>query len=154
ECRDVTRNRWLEDFWQDTRFSVRSWFRTPGYTLLAVLTLGLGIGANTAIFSIIYGVMLRALPHQDGSRLVLLHQQSPLAGISDLGFSVKEIEDYRSRNHTLDEVAEHHSMSFILLGGAEPERIQTAVVSANFFDLLGVKPLHGRTFLPEDDQPG
>ena len=153
-CRDVRRNRWLEDFFQDARYSLRAWFRSPGYTLLAVFTLALGIGANTAIFSVIYGVMLRALPYQNGNQLVVLRQQAPLAGVPNLGFSVKEIEDYRHQSQTLDEVAEHHSMSFTLLGGAEPERIQTGVVSANFFDLLGVKPVCGRTFLPEDEQPG
>lgn len=154
ECRDVSRNRWLEDFWQDARYSVRAWFRNPGYTLLAVLTLALGIGANTAIFSMIYGVLLRDLPYQNGNQLVVIRQQSPLAGVNNLNFSVKEIEDYRSQSQSLEEVAEHHTMSFTLLGGAEPERIQTAVVSANFFDLLGVKPIYGRTFLPEDEQTG
>jgi putative ABC transport system permease protein len=154
ECRDVSRSRWLEDIFQDARYSLRAWLRSPGYTVLAALTLALGIGANTAIFSVIYGVFLRALPYQNGNQLVVLRQQAPLAGVNNLGFSVKEIEDYRSRSQTLDEVAEHHSMSFTLLGGAEPERIQTGVVSANFFDLLGVKPIYGRSFLPEDDRAG
>lgn len=154
ECRDIRRNRWVEDFWQDARYSVRGWFRNPAYALLAVLTLALGIGANTAIFSLIYGVMLSDLPYQNGQHLVVIRQQSPLAGVNNLNFSVSEIEDYRSQSQTLEELAEHHTMSFTLLGGAEPERIQTAVVSANFFDLLGVRPIYGRTFLPEDDQPG
>jgi putative ABC transport system permease protein len=154
ECRDVARNRWLEDFVQDARYSIRGWFRNPGYTLLAVLTLALGIGANTAIFSVIYGVMLRALPYEHGNNLVILRQQAPFAGVKNLNFSVKEIEDYRNQNQTLDAIAEHHSMNFTLLGGAEPERIQAAVVSANFFELLGVSPIHGRTFLPEDDVSG
>ena len=154
ECRDVSRLMWLESFWQDCRHSVRSWRRNPGYTLLAVLTLALGIGANTAIFSLIYGVLLRPLPYQNGTHLVVLRQQAPLAAQNNPGFSVKEIEDYRDQSQTLDQLAEHHSMSFILLGGSEPERIQTGVVSANFFDLLGVKPLYGRTFLPADEEPG
>jgi predicted permease len=154
ECRDVSRNRWLEDFIQDARYSIRGWFRNPGSTLLAVLTLALGIGANTAIFSVIYGVMLRALPYENGKNLIILRQQAPLAGIKNLNFSVKEIEDYRTQSQTLDAVAEHHSLNFTLLGGAEPERIQAGVVSANFFELLGVRPIYGRTFLPEDDVPG
>jgi predicted permease len=154
ECRDIRRNRWIEDFWQDARYSVRAWFRNPGYTLLAVLTLALGIGANTAIFSMIYGALLRDLPYQNGNQLVIIRQQSPLAGVNNLNFSVKEIEDYRSQSQTLEEVAEHHTMSFTLFGGAEPERIQAAVVSANFFELLGVKPIYGRSFLSEDEQPG
>lgn len=154
ECRDINRSRWVEDFLQDARYSLRSWRRNPGYTLLAVLTLALGIGANTAIFSVIYGVLLRALPFADGKQLVVLHQKAPLVGNTDINFSVKEIEDYRAQSQTLEQVAEHHSMSFTLFGGAEPERIQTAVVSANFFDLLGVQPLHGRMFLPEDEASG
>ena len=154
ECRDVQRNRWVEDFMQDARYSVRGWFRSPGYTLLAVLTLALGIGANTAIFSVIYGVLLRDLPYEHGGQLVIIRQQAPLVGVKSTNFSVKEIEDYKSQSQTLDAIAEHHSLNFTLLGGAEPERIQAGVVSANFFELLGVTPIYGRTFLPEDDQPG
>jgi predicted permease len=154
KCRDISRNRWLEDFIQDARYSLRGWLRNPGYTLLALLTLALGIGVNTAIFSVIYGVMLRALPYENGKQLVVLRQQAPLAGVNNLNFSVKEIEDYRNQSQTFDALAEHHSLNFTLLGGAVPERIQAGVVSANFFELLGVRPIHGRTFLPEDDQPG
>ncbi|HEY9232540.1 MAG TPA: ABC transporter permease, partial [Blastocatellia bacterium] len=83
-----------------------------------------------------------------------LHQQAPLARVDDMGFSVKEINDYREQAETLDAVVEHHSMSFILLGGEEAQRVQTAVVSANFFDMLGIHALYGRTFLPSDDQKG
>jgi predicted permease len=153
-CRDVSRLRWLEALWQDIRYSVRSWRRNPGYTLLAVLTLALGIGANTAIFSVIYGVLLRPLPYQNGNQLVVLRQQAPLIGRQNLNFSVAEIEDYRTQNQTLDAIAEHHSMTFTLLGGAEPELIQTGVVSANFFDLLGIQPIYGRAFVAEDEAQG
>lgn len=153
-CRDISRNRWLEDFIQDARYSVRGWLRNPGYTLLALLTLGLGIGVNTAIFSVIYGVLLQALPYENGKQLVVLRQQAPLAGVNNLNFSVKEIEDYRNQSQSIDAIAEHHSLNFTLLGGPVPERIQAGVVSANFFELLGVRPIHGRTFLNEDDLPG
>ena len=154
ECRDVQRARFIENLLQDMRYGARVLIKNPGFTLVALVTLALGIGANTAIFSVIYGVLMRPLPYANGNRLVILHQQAPLARIEDMNFSVKEITDYREQNQTLEGVAEHHSMSFILLGREEPERVQTAVVSANFFDLLGVKPLLGRTFLPEDDQKG
>jgi putative ABC transport system permease protein len=154
ECRDVSRLRWLEALWQDIRYSLRSWRRNPGFTAVAVLTLALGIGANTAIFSVIYGVLLRSLPYQNGNQLVVLRQQAPLAGRSNLSFSVSEIEDYRNQSQTLDAIAEHHSMTFTLLGGAEPELIQTGVVSANFFELLGIQPIYGRTFVPEDEAQG
>ncbi|MCG3161655.1 MAG: hypothetical protein JMDDDDMK_02852 [Acidobacteria bacterium] len=154
ECRDVKRNRPLETLWQDARFGARVLGRNPGFTLLAVLTLGLGIGANTAIFSVVYGVLLRPLPYQQGGQLVVLKQQAPLARNDNLNFSVKEIEEYRAQNQTLADVAEHHSMAFTLFGGPEPERIQAAVVSANFFELMGVTPLLGRTFAPSDEAHG
>ncbi|HET9529615.1 MAG TPA: ABC transporter permease, partial [Blastocatellia bacterium] len=154
DCRDELGSRWVEVLWQDLRYGARVLRRNPGFTLAAVLTLALGIGANTAIFSIIYGVLLRPLPYRDGDRLIVLRQQAPLAGVENLNFSVKEISDYSEQNQTLEGMVEHHSMSFTLLGGAEPERIQTGVVSANFFDLMGVKPILGRGFLPSDEAHG
>src|SRR5499426_1827714 len=154
ECRDVKRNRPLETLWQDARFGARVLRRNPGFTLLTVLTLALGIGANTAIFSVVYGVLLRPLPYQQGGQLVVLKQQAPLARNNNLNFSVKEIDDYRAQNRTLADLAEHHSMAFTLFGGPEPERIQAAVVSANFFELMGVTPLLGRTFAPSDEAHG
>ena len=154
KCRDVRRGTIIESFLQDLRFGARILVKNPGYTFIAVLTLALGIGANTAIFSVIYGVIMRPLPYMDEQQLVVLNQQAPLAGVKQMGFSVKEIQDYRERNQTIDAVVEHHTMSFILLGRKEAERVQTGVVSANFFDVLGVEPLAGRTFLPADEQAG
>ncbi len=154
ECRDIKRHRPLETLWQDVRFGARVLRRNPGFTLLAILTLALGIGANTAIFSVVYGVLLRPLPYQQGNELIVLRQQAPLARIDDLNFSVREIADYRQQNQTLADLAEHHSMAFTLFGGSEPERIQAAVVSANFFDLMGINPLMGRTFVPGDEKHG
>jgi putative ABC transport system permease protein len=154
ECRDFKRNRPLETLWHDARFGARVLRRSPGFTLLAVLTLSLGIGANTAIFSVIYGVLLRPLPYRQGGRLVVLRQQAQLARNDNLNFSVKEIEDYRTQNRTLADLAEHHSMSFTLFGGPEPERIQAAVVSSNFFEVMGVAPMLGRAFAPSDEGHG
>src|SRR5262245_50312412 len=136
------------------RFGARVLRCNPGFTLLAVLTLALGIGANTAIFSVVYGVLLRPLPYQQGGQLVVLRQEAPLTRNNNLNFSVKEIEDYRAQNRTLADLAEHHSMVFTLFGGPEPELIQSAVVSANFFDLMGVTPLLGRTFAPSNEAHG
>lgn len=154
ECREVQRPRRLETFWQDVCYGARMLRKYPSFTLLAVLTLALGIGVNTAIFSVVYGALLRPLPYRAGHELVVLRQQAPLVGINNAGFSVKEIEDYRAQKQALEQIVEHHSMSFTLLGGAEPELIQTGVVSANFFDVMGVQPLLGRTFLPADEAPG
>lgn len=154
ECRDVRGAPLIESLLQDVRYGARILFRNPGFTVVAVLTLGLGIGANTAIFSVIYGVLMRPLPYKDGNQLVIVQQQAPLAHVNNVPFSVKEVQDYREQNQTLDAVVEHHSMSFTLLGGQEPQRVQTGVVSANFFDVLGVKPLLGRTFVDGDDEHG
>jgi len=149
----VKASRFIEALGQDVRFSLRVLRRNPGFTVTALLTLALGIGANTAIFCVIYGVLLRPLPYKDGNRLVVLNQQARLNNANSLGFSVKEFEDYRDQNKTM-EMVEHHAMSFILYGRGEPERVQTSVVSANFFDVLGVKPILGRTFVPDDEKPG
>jgi putative ABC transport system permease protein len=139
---------------QDLRYAVRTLGRSPGYTLVALLTLALGIGANTAIFSMIRGVILRPLPYRDGERLVFLEQPASLAGVQDSRFSVQELADYRSQVRSLEGIVEYHSMPFILLGDGEPSRVQTGVVSANFFDVLGTAPLRGRAFREGEDQPG
>lgn len=144
----------MSNLWQDIRYGSRILIRNPGYTIVAVLTLGLGIGINTAIFSLMYAILIHPLPYGEGNNLVVFHQKAPLAGVENMPFSVKELLDYRDQNSTLDEVVEYHSMPFILLGGTEPERVQTAVVSANFFNVFGVNPILGRTFLPGEDQPG
>ena len=154
ECRDVRGAPLVESLLQDIRYGARILLRNPGFTVVAVFTLALGIGANTAIFSVIYGVLMRPLPYKDGNQLVIVQQQAPLARVDNVPFSVKEVQDYREQSQTLDAVVEHHTMSFTLLGGDEPQRVQTGVVSANFFDVLGVKPLLGRTFVESDEQHG
>ena len=137
----------------DIRQAWRTLRRQPGYALLVVLVLALGIGANTAIFSVIHGVLLRELPYEHGDRIVVLEQSAPKAGLESQPFSVLELRDV-SRAPSLDGLVEYHSMWFNLLGGEEPERVQTGVVSAEFFEMLGVRPLLGRTFLPHEDDPG
>jgi putative ABC transport system permease protein len=154
ECRDVRSARLIETLLQDLRYGLRILIKNPGFTVVAILTLALGIGANTAIFSVIYGVLMRPLPYREGNNLVHIRQQAPLAHVDNMRFSVKEVFDYREQNQTLEGLVEHHSMSFILLGLDEPQRVQTGVVSANFFDLLGVKPLLGRTFVAAEDERG
>lgn len=141
-------------FAQDTGFALRMMRKNPGFTLAAVLTLALGIGANSAIFSVVNAVLLKPLPYEHGDRLVVVAQQAPRAGMLNQPFSVAEINDYRDQNHSLDGLVEYHNMNFILLGRSEPERVESGVVSWNFFDVFGVKPLFGRAFRPEDDQPG
>ena len=150
---DVRETRGLDiadSLWQDLRYGFRNIAKRPGFAALIITTLALGIGANTAIFSVIHGVLIRPLPYEDGERLVALRQQAPRANFDNLAFSVQEVNDYRQRNKTLDRVVEYHSMPFILLGHGEPERVQTGVVSWDFFDVFKIEPVMGRTFRVEE----
>ncbi|MCP3097827.1 ABC transporter permease [Myxococcus sp. K15C18031901] len=144
----------FETLWQDLRYGARILARSPGFTAAILVTLALGIGANTAIFSVIHGVLLRPLPYADGERLVHLEQPVARADIENAGFSPVELEDYGQRLTRIRGLVEYHSMPFNIVGHGEPQRVQTAVVSSGFFDTLGVRPLLGRTFLPEEEQPG
>jgi len=145
------------EHWQiltsDCGYAFRMMRKNPGFTALAILTLALGIGANTSIFSVVHSVLLKSLPYPQANQLIFIRQQEKKLGIEDLSFSVKEIEDYRAQNRTLSGLVEYHGMSFTLFGHGDPERVRTGVVSANYFDLFGVKPLLGRTFLSDDDKP-
>src|SRR6266853_315274 len=141
----------LAMFRQDAAFALRMMRKSPGFTLAAILTLGLGIGANSAIFSVVNAVLLKPLPYEHGDRLVVLQHRM---GMMNQPFSAADTNDYRGQSRSLDGLVEYHNMNFILLGRSEPERVETGVVSWNFFDVFGVKPLFGRTFRPEDEQPG
>ena len=162
ECRELrtTRDRerdrreTMHRIGQDVRFAVRTLRKRPGFTFAAIITLALGIGANTAIFSVISGVLLRPLPYERGADLIYLRQPLALADIPNAGFSTPEVSDYREQTRSLAGIGDYHSMPFILLGQDEPRRVQTGVVSANFFDVLGVNPALGRTFRPGEDSPG
>ncbi len=142
----------MQSLVREVRYAWRSLLHNPGYTLLAILTLGLGIGANTAIFTVINGVLLRPLPYSDEGRIVHVMQTEQRTGSDDLGFSVQEYQDYRNQNHSFSNFAEYHSMLFTLLGTKTPERVVTGVVSANFFDVLGVKPVVGRLLVAGDEK--
>src|SRR5260370_5688471 len=127
--------------------------KRPGLMVAGIVRVGLGIGGNSAIFSVVNAVLLKPLPYEHGDRLVTLQQQAPRAGMLNQPFSVAEINDYRTQSHSLDGLVEYHNMNFILLGRSEPERVETVVGSCNYFDVFGVKPPYGRAFRPEDDEP-
>ncbi|HLJ48196.1 MAG TPA: ABC transporter permease [Bryobacteraceae bacterium] len=154
ECREARAGNVVETLWQDIRYGVRVLVKNPGFALTAIITLALGIGVNTAIFSLVYGVLLRPLPYQHGGRLIVLHQQRSRTKLANIGFSPQEIFDYRDHCSALEAVVEYHNMDFLLLGNDSAERVRSGVVSANFFDVLGVKPLLGRTFVASDETPG
>jgi putative ABC transport system permease protein len=146
--------RWLEQLAQDARFAGRTLLRHPGYALTAIVTLGLGIGANTAIFSVLNGVVLKPLPYTDGERLVVIGQSAPGRSIANAGLSVREFRDYRDRAQSFDALVEYHQMFFDLLRRGDPDRVDVGVVSHDFFDVLGITPILGRSFRPPDDVRG
>jgi putative ABC transport system permease protein len=154
EARDSRGVSWLEELMADLRYGLRTLAKNPGFAALAVVTLGLGIGANTAIFSVINGVLLKPLPYENGDRLVLLQQTASRTNQPNIGVSIKELYDYRAELPSFEGLVEFHQMSFDLLKRGEPDRVTTGVVSPNFFDVLGIKPLLGRTFVPTDDDHG
>jgi putative ABC transport system permease protein len=137
---------------QDIRYALRALAKTPAFAALAIVTIALGVGANTAVFSMVNGALLRRLPYAGNDRLI--HITQPSATSDDAAFSVPEILDYRQQVPELAAVSEYHSMPFQLYGRGEPQRVQTGVVSDNFFTMLGVRPLHGRLFLPGEESVG
>jgi predicted permease len=156
QVKDDVRDTWIarvvQTVTQDVRYGARNLLRYRGHSLAVIATMALGIGANSAIFSVVNAVVLQPLPYEHGEDLVLLRQQRD--HVESAGFSLRDIDDIRSMSRTLDRVVEYHDMYFILLGGEEPERVATGVVSWDYFDALGVKPLLGRTFVAADDKPG
>ena len=154
EARDARGVNWFEELVADLRYGARTLLKNPGFATLAVLTLGLGIGANTAIFSVINGVLLKPLPYENGDRLVLLQQAAPRANVANYGISIKELYEYREQLQSFEGLVEFHQMNFDLLRRGEPDRVATGVVSPNFFDVLGIQPILGRTFVPTDDDHG
>ena len=145
---------WFDELIQDVRYGARSLVKRPGYAALAIATLGLGIGANTAIFSVINGVLLKPLPYEHGDRLAIVRQSAPLSGQAQMGVAVAEYYDYREQAKVFDGLVEYHQMNFDLLNRGEPDRVDAGVVSHDFFDLLGIKPILGRSFVKADDQHG
>jgi len=139
---------------QDLRYGLRMLARNPGFTAVAVLTLALGIGANTAIFSVVYAVLLRPFPYKDPNRLVIVWEQNPSRGWTTNIVSAANFLDWHRQNRVFTELAAVDPTSFNLAGSGEPIEIGGEHVTANLFSLLGVQPIRGRGFQPEDDRPG
>ncbi|HSM61127.1 MAG TPA: ABC transporter permease, partial [Longimicrobiales bacterium] len=141
----------VESVMRDARHALRGLARSPGYAVVFVVTLGLGIGANTAMFSAVNGVLLRPLPHDNGDRLVYLRHSARLLDVENLLFSVPEIDDYRRQAPGLAEVAEFSALDFNMLGLDEPRRVRAGIVTGNYFGMMGLRATLGRTIGPEDD---
>jgi putative ABC transport system permease protein len=139
---------------QDLRYGFRMLVKTPGFTVVAVFALALGIGANTAIFSVVNAVLLRPLPFKDPDRLVWAQAADLKTGEQGGSISPPDFLDYREQSRVFEHFAATQSMSFTLTGDAEPERVLGARVSADFFEALAVVPFKGRTFLPEEEREG
>ena len=154
DVRDVRGMTFRESLAQDLRIGLRMLVRSPGYSLTAIAILALGIGANTAMFSVINGVLLEPLPFRDGHDIVLVQHSAPRSNVADASVSINELFAYRSRLAAVRNLVEYHQMNFTLLNQGDPDRVDTGVVSANFFDMLGIKPLEGRTFIDTDDDLG
>jgi len=138
----------------DVRYAFRTLRRNPGFAIVVLLTLALGIGANAAIFSVVNGVLLRPLPYRDADRLMVIWGDLRRPGVNQIPASAGEYLDYRDRSHAFEQVAAYDTVGFNLTGGGEPERVEGAVVTTTFFALLGASAQVGRTFVAAEDQPG
>ena len=156
KCRDARRVNWIQDLIQDLRFGLRILRKSPGFTLVAVLTLALGIGATTAIFSLVNGILLQPLPYRQPQQLYLIREVVPRMGQTEGSWpaNLRNFDEWRKHSLAFSEMAVAEPMSADFSAAAEAKEIYGAHVSANLFHLLGVSVGLGRTFLPEEDEPG
>jgi putative ABC transport system permease protein len=152
ECSDMRNVNWLQDFVQDVRYGLRMLRKNPGFTAVAVLTLALGIGANTAIFSFVYGVLLQPLPYRNASRLVVLNETNPKVGTVSVAYP--NFLDWRAQSHAFSQMAAVRGVGFSLAGITQPENISGDAVSPNFLSMLGVRLFLGRDFDPSEEKSG
>ena len=154
DVREVRAGAWLDSLLQDLHYGLRMLRKSPGFTAIAILTLALGIGANTAIFSFVYGVLLAPLPYRDASRLVVLNETTPRVGT--VSVSYPNFIDWRSQSRSFSQIAYIEQVSFNLAGAtvSRPENIQGDSVSPNFLSMMGVRPLLGRDFEPAEGNSG
>ncbi|HVH70400.1 MAG TPA: ABC transporter permease, partial [Candidatus Dormibacteraeota bacterium] len=154
EVRSASWESFVETCWHDVKFAVRMLRKAPGFTLVAVLTLALGIGANTAIFSVVSAVLLRPLPYASPGQLVFVSEANPQEGISGFGMSYPSFTELRHDNHGFSAIAGFGGHALVLTGYGEPSEVSTVVVTSDFFSVLAADPLVGRVFIPGDGRPG
>ncbi|MGH9401905.1 MAG: ADOP family duplicated permease [Terriglobia bacterium] len=156
ECRDVGAARFIETLIQDVRYGLRQLRRNPGFTAVAVITLALGIGANTAIFSVVYGVLLRPLPYPDSDRIAMVYARFSPQDVEHGTMSIADYLDLRAQDHAFQDLAlfSNSSRRFDISGsGSLPEQVSGMVVTSGFFDILGEHPLLGRVLRSGEDSP-
>src|SRR5256714_1556512 len=144
----------MEALIKDIRYGFRSLWKRPGFSAIAIITLALGIGANTAIFSLVNAVLLRPLPFADPDRLVMIWEDAAFAGFPRNTPSAADYVDVKKQNHVFTDVAAMDFRTFNLTGDGQPEKVEARGVTANFFPLLGVTPVAGRWFVADEDKPG
>src|SRR5262245_2965483 len=152
ECRDTRRVRLIEDLMQDLRYGMRTLRKSPGFTAMATLSMALGIGANSAIFSVVNAVLLRPLPYPQAGRLVMIEETGP--GFGNVPVPVPDFNELVSHNQMLEQVAAYRSNELTLTGKWNPERLEGEWVSNNYFQLFGVSLLAGRPFAAEEHNAG
>jgi len=140
-------------FFRDLRVAFQSLKRSKGLSTIVILTLALGIGANAAIFTLVRGVLLKPLVNRDENRLMYIRQSAPQIGADNTTFSVPEVKDIEASVHSVSEFGDFSSMSFTMVGLGEPRSVQGGVVSGNYFDVMGLRPVLGRLVGPQDDGP-
>ncbi|HKW87135.1 MAG TPA: ABC transporter permease [Candidatus Acidoferrales bacterium] len=153
QVREARAGHFVETLWQDIRYGLRMLRKSPGFTVVAVLTLALGIGANTAIFSVVDAVLLRPLPYPDAKQLVMVYQASPKIGDLKNGLSYPNFQDWRRSAHSFEEMAAMRASQFALSGSGEATNIIAGAVTSDYFALFRVSPILGRTFEARDDLP-
>jgi putative ABC transport system permease protein len=144
----------MEMFWQDIRYGIRMLLKAPSLSIVATIALALGIGANTAIFSVVNSVLLRPLPFANSEALMNVWETDSSRGYQRGSASYPNFADWRDQNHVFEHMSSYHTNDFILTGRGDPTRLQGAVVNADLFPLLRVTPALGRGFLPDEDKPG
>ena len=144
----------METIIKDIRYAIRGLLQRPGFTAIALITLALGIGANTAIFSVVNAVLLRPLPFRDPEQLVIVWEDAAFAGFPRNTPAPANYADWKTQNQSFVDMAATAEKSFNITGDGEPERVTAHAVTANFFPLFGVPPLLGRGFTPDEDRPG
>src|SRR5919106_326865 len=142
----------MQKIWQDLRYGARMLLKNPGITFVVIMALALGIGANTAMFSVINAVLLRPLPYHESDRLVFLNERSPV--LDEMSISYPNFTDWRNQNQVFEKIGVYNRNSYNLTGYGEAERILTAQVSADLFSALRVNAAIGRVFTNEEDKAG